>query len=261
MPNRFISFILISLFSSLAVRAQTEAADSLWLHPDSSLTVNAPRSVHIPVGSRSALLSPPPFSPLSSAASVPVLSLSDPSFTPAMALPVAWSGGYMAATGTVSVFPGLMLMNSGDLSLHQQIGSFMISAGASANKYGYFMGVHTQYGIHGDITYRLSPFVSISAFASHYFGAPPLVSGGLPMPPAMLGYYAVPTIGAVVNYQAADRFGVELGVQTVQHVGSVRYEPEPVITPYFTTGRGKNRVQIGLPVGQILYGIIRRRHR
>lgn len=261
MTPRIISLLLLSLLSSVAVRAQTEAADSLALHPDSSLTVIADSPDPIRPVPHSLRLLPLPLSLTSSAAPVPAFSLPGPSFSPDMAVPVAWSGGYIAATGAVSAFPGLMLMNTGDITLHQQLGDFTVSAGTSAIKYGYFMGVHTQYGIHGDITYRLSPSVSLSAFASYYFGAPPLVSGGLPMPPAMLGYYAVPTIGAVVNYQPADRFGVELGVQAVQHVGSSRYEPEPVITPYFTTGRGRNRVRIGLPVGQILYGIMRRRHR
>ena len=261
MTHRIISLLLLWLLSSVAVRAQTEITDSLEVHPDSAMRVDMNTGVHLPPLPRyplQAFLTP---ELIQSATPIPLLSLPDLSFYPGMAVPVAWAGGYIAASGGITRFPGLMLINSGDLTLHQQMGRFMLSAGASATKYGFYMGVHTQYGIHGDITYRFSPVVSLSAFASCYFGAPPLVSGGLPMPPAMLGYYAVPTIGAVVNYQPADRFGVELGVQAVQHIGSSRYEPEPVVTPYFTTGRGKNRVRIGLPVGQILYGIMRRRHR
>ena len=33
------------------------------------------------------------------------------------------------------------------------------------------------------------------------------------------------------------------------------YEMEPILTPYINVGHGKKKIGIGLPVGQIIYGI------
>lgn len=65
--------------------------------------------------------------------------------------------------------------------------------------------------------------------------------------------------GGYVDYEANENFGVEVGGQTVKQIVSNKYEIEPIVTPYIKAGSGKKKVKIGLPVGQILNSIIRKR--
>lgn len=180
------------------------------------------------------------------------------SFVPGQATIFSWSTGEVIAEGGRTVYPGLMQIDSGSIGVYQRVGNFTLYAGGIVNKYGYFRGLHTQYGLNGSITYSFSPKVSFTAFGTYYFGKPPIMGGNLPMPPAMVGYYGVSKFGGYINYDAGERAGVLVGGQIVQQVGTHQYEPEPIVTPYFKVGRGKKKIAIGLPVGQILHGILRR---
>lgn len=180
------------------------------------------------------------------------------SFVPGQATIFSWSTGEVIAEGGRTVYPGLMQIDSGSIGVYQRVGNFTLYAGGIVNKYGYFKGLHTQYGLNGSITYSFSPKVSLTAFGTYYFGKPPIMGGNLPMPPAMVGYYGMSKFGGYINYDAGERAGVLVGGQIVQQVGTHQYEPEPIVTPYFKVGRGKKKIAIGLPVGQILHGILRR---
>ena len=85
------------------------------------------------------------------------------------------------------------------------------------------------------------------------------MANGAPMPPAMIGFYNVSRFGGYVDYGVSENFGVEVGAQAVQTIGTSKYKPEPIVTPYIKAGNGKVKVKVGLPVGQILYHAIRKR--
>ncbi|MCM1356687.1 MAG: hypothetical protein NC212_09825 [Staphylococcus sp.] len=178
-------------------------------------------------------------------------------FIPGEVSPFRWKNGEVAATGIASNLPGMMGIESGAIWLRQSAGRFLFQAGGLVNKYGYYGGLNTQYGISGRLTYQISPGLSLSAFGSYYFGGAPRMGNGVPLAPAMLGYYSRSSFGASIDYQFSKHFGVEAGVQAVQHIGTRRYSPEPIVTPYIQTG-GKHKVRIGLPVGQILYHVLKR---
>ena len=185
------------------------------------------------------------------------LKIPDLSFIPGQVSVTSWKNGEITARGGSAEYPGLMQINNASFGIYQRAGNFLFYAGGLVNKYGYFRGLHTQYGFDGSITYQFSPKVSFTAFGTYYFGKPPVMGGGLPMSPAMAGYYGVSKIGGYVDYDAGERFGVMVGGQTVQQIGSRRYEAEPIVTPYLKFGSGKKKIAVGLPVGQILYGILR----
>ena len=71
----------------------------------------------------------------------------------------------------------------------------------------------------------------------------------------MIGYYGRSTFGGYFDFQINERWGVQTGAQTVQQVGTNRYKAEPIVTPYY---RINKKVAIGLPVGQILYHILKK---
>lgn len=164
-----------------------------------------------------------------------------------------WHNGGVVVDGESMTMPGLMRIDTGSIGIYQRFGNFSVYGGGGANKYGYFQGVHTQYGINGSVTYRFSPGIHFTAFGSCYFGTPPVLGGGLPMPPSMMGYYAVSRFGGSLHYQFNENFGLDVGGQMVQKVGTSNYRFEPIVTPYVKVGK----IGIGLPVGQIVNGLLR----
>lgn len=153
------------------------------------------------------------------------------------------------ATGDIRDRPGLMQMHSGTIGINQNMGNFSLYMGAVANKYGYFNGLNTQYGVSGNLKYQISPKLSFTGFGTYYFGHP----NGFPLLPAMIGYYGVSNFGGYMSYQFNETFGVDVGARTVQQFGTNRYRIEPIVTPTIKVGK----VKFGIPVGQILYDVIR----
>ncbi|MDE5997067.1 MAG: hypothetical protein K2G77_02530 [Muribaculaceae bacterium] len=168
---------------------------------------------------------------------------------PGMAVIPLWNNARFTATGDIQVMPGLMQIHSGSIGIYQNIGNFSLYLGAVANKYGYFNGLHTQYGVSGNIHYQFSPKLSFTGFGTYYFGKPQ----GYPLLPSMIGYYRNSNFGGYLSYQFNETFGVDVGAQTVQQFGTNLFRVEPIVTPTVKVGK----VKIGLPVGQILHGIIR----
>lgn len=181
------------------------------------------------------------------------LNIPDFSYTPGHASLYSWRGGNIEADGGTVSHPGLMKIDSGTLGITHHTGRFMFNLGASATKYGYFLGVNTQYGVNASMSYLITPRLSFTTFGSYYFGRPPVMRGGLPLPPSMMGYYNTSTFGGYFDYDINDRFGVQVGAQGVQQIGTKRYHVEPIVTPYIKVGK----VSVGLPVGQIVNGIVR----
>lgn len=168
---------------------------------------------------------------------------------PGMAIIPLWKNAQFIATGDIQIMPGLMEIHSGTIGVNQNIGNLSIYMGGIANKYGYFNGLHTQYGVFGNLQYQFSPKLSFTAFGTYYFGRPK----GFPLLPSMIGYYGVSNFGGYMSYQLNETFGVDVGAQAVQQFGTNRYRVEPIVTPTVKLGK----VKLGLPVGQILHGIIR----
>lgn len=183
-------------------------------------------------------------------------------YTPIMAgeaTPVTWKNGGVMVSGGRESLPGLMGIERGEAGIYQQAGRFSFYAGGIVNKYGSFQGLQTQWGMRGNLSYMISSDLTISAFGEYYSNGAPRTGPGLPFPPSIVGYYGYTKFGAKLDYSINDRWGVETGMQMVQPTGMRSIEAEPIVTPYYKLGSGKHKVKIGLPVGQILYHMIRRR--
>lgn len=160
----------------------------------------------------------------------------------------------------VAVYPGMMNKATGTLGASIRNGNVRFYAGGIINKYSFYGGLIRQLGVQGSLTYQISAPLSFTAFASYYgSNAMPVMPDGSPMPPSMLGYYDVSRFGGYVNYKVTEHFGIMMGGQAVERHGPRNYyEVEPIATPYVNIGRGKKKVGIGLPVGQIIYGLFGR---
>lgn len=183
------------------------------------------------------------------------LHIPDLYFTPGQARLLNWNSGEIITSGGIRSLPGLMQIDNGALDIYQSAGNFTFHIGGMVNKYGYFKGLHTQYGLNGSITYQFTPSLSATIFGDYYFGPPPRMANGMPMPPSMIGYYGHTKYGGYLDYQINEHWGVQTGVQTVQQAGTNRYKAEPIVTPYYKLNK---KVAIGLPVGQILYNILKK---
>ncbi len=178
-------------------------------------------------------------------------------YIPGQASLFNWNNGEIIASGGSVYYPGLLKIDSGSLGLYQSFGNTTLYLGATVNKYGWFKGVNTQYGVNGRLCYQFSPRVSATLFGTYYFGGAPLMANGMPMPLSMAGYYGYNKFGGYVDCVINEHFGVQVGGQVVQHTYSNRYEAEPIATPYVKIGR-KKKIGIGLPVGQILNHYLKR---
>ncbi|WP_300301829.1 hypothetical protein [uncultured Muribaculum sp.] len=157
-------------------------------------------------------------------------------------------------------YPGLVMKNSGSLGVSIGNDKLNLYVGGIVNKHGFYGGLLRQLGLNGRFTYQFSSPWSFTAFA-YYYGrnTMPMMPDGSPMPPSMLGYYDVSRFGGYINYSPSKRFGIQVGGQVVERIsGQNHYEVEPIATPYINVGRGKKKIGIGLPVGQILHGLLGR---
>lgn len=157
-------------------------------------------------------------------------------------------------------YPGLMMKNTGSLGISIGNDKLNLYVGGIVNKYGFYGGLLNQLGVTGRFTYQFSSPWTFTAFAYYYGRNPmPVMPDGSPMPPSMLGYYDVSRFGGYINYSPSEHFGIQVGGQVVERMGDRNhYEVEPIATPYIKVGRGKKKIGIGLPVGQILNGIFGR---
>ena len=156
-----------------------------------------------------------------------------------------WSGGHLSINGTTNRMLGLMVFQTGSLSLHQDFGRFQLSASATANKYWMPMQstLYTQYGFGGTIGYDLSDAVSLHAFG-YYYAHNPLVG------PAFSPYVSTTSYGGYADIRFSDRFGSNIGVRRYINPMSGQWTTSPIVTPYFRVGK-RNKVVIGLPLGEL----------
>lgn len=195
---------------------------------------------------------------------LPSMSISGPFATivsymmvPGYSAPYSWNGGGLFGSAYSSNFLGLMRYDSANLGVFQTLDDFTVYAGGIANRYGnYWGGVHTQFGVEGSMAYQITPWLAANAFGTYYFGSPQKMSNGMPMTPAMAGFYGRSNFGATMDFQINEHWGVEAGARMVRQMDTNRFEAEPIATPYYKIN---NKVKIGLPVGQILYHLIRKR--
>ncbi len=254
---------LLLLIFPLATFAQVEIKDSLSLGVDGGLPIPHITDKNDSIANMSRQFYPSTnyypaveMLPGSYPADPLDLHIPDLHFTPGQATLLHWKNGGIIASGGTQSFPGLMQIDNGAFGFYQSAGNFTFYAGGVANKYGYFNGLATQYGLNGSISYHIAPGWTATLFGDFYFGQPPLMANGMSMPPSMAGYYGRSKAGGYLDYQINERWGVCAGVQSVQQIGSNRYEAEPIVTPYYKISK---KVSIGLPVGQILYHVLKRK--
>lgn len=261
---RHLLYIIISL-TSVFVHAQTEVEiygsgtkghDSIPVNPDKSYEA---KPSYFSSGSPAFEYVFPNISSIfSTHRNSSDLKLPFWTFTPGQSIVLEWKTGSIVASGFSSIYPGVMKIDSGNIGILQQIGNLSFYIGGAANKYGYFRGLHTQYGINGSLSYKFNPHFSLTAFATYYWGKLPIMTSGLLFSPSMIGFYGASRFGGFIDYDTSEHFGLKVGGQKIEHVGIRHYEFEPIATPYLKLGNNKKKFIIEMPVGQMLYNELKK---
>ncbi|MDO4319223.1 MAG: hypothetical protein Q4C34_01490 [Bacteroidales bacterium] len=257
--------VIASIFCAavdMAAIAQTETSDSLLCHPSEVLFYDVERGSS---GIAAAAFYPAvryDASPFGVSDYTTLLRPRMFTYAPPAYPGVIFGTDNLTVAGAVvsNGLPGMMNKRTGTMGVSILNGKMNFYVGSIVNKYGFYGGLIRQIGINSRFTYRLSTPCSFTVFAYYYgHNRMPVMPDGHPMPPSMLGYYDVSRFGGYVDYRASDHFGIQVGGRVVERTGvRNRYEVEPIATPYIVVGRGKTRVGIGLPVGQIIYGLFGR---
>ncbi len=240
------------LFVCYSVFAQTESRDSLSVaFPDSVESFMVPRTGIETRPSVSGLESEWITAPSLSFATRMALAKEmplhfSPQFTDKAYL-ASWTDGGIVASGDMIQYPGLMGIESGSVTLLQRFGNLSLSLSATADKYGYFRGLQTAYGINLNLSYKLAPNLSLTLFGNYYSSVSPLI-------PAMAGYMHSSKFGGYLSYDFAPHWGVSVGAQTERSLYNGRWETRPIVMPYYKIS---DDVKIGADFGGIIYEVLR----
>jgi hypothetical protein len=176
--------------------------------------------------------------------------------TPGESNVIKWHNGAAVASGSIQEMPGSMAIESGAITMYQHIGNLTLGIGGDVSKYGYFRGLDTQYGVDAMMNYRFNESTSATLFGDYYFGDTPNLNPhlGAAMTPAQVGYYNATHFGGFISHDFSRRWGIDLGAQTYQPLGSSRWEVAPIAAPYLRLNNGQ---KIGIDLGGILYELLK----
>lgn len=160
---------------------------------------------------------------------------------------VMWNGGAAGAYGSVGHYPGLMGIETGGIFLRQNVGKVSFETHAFAEKYGYFNGLTTNYGVGGNIEWRIDDKLSLHAFGTY-------MRNNVMLPtPALQGFAGTSYYGGFLRWDTSSHWGIDVGAQNVYNTSLRSWEVKPIVRPYYKFSNGKT---IGIDVGSILYGIL-----
>lgn len=182
---------------------------------------------------------------------VPTMDMSIPAYeTPGMF--GLWRGADLSITGSQAAMPGLMGINSGVVTFHQDYGRLHITATGMANKYwmpsmtaGMPM-LQTQYGFGGMVSYDVSKSLTLHAFGT-YYATNPLVS------PALSPYVNTTQYGGYADIRLHRNFGVDAGVRRYLNPMTGQWMTDPIVRPYVKFNNGQ---KFGIEVGYLLKDLI-----
>lgn len=160
-----------------------------------------------------------------------------------------WDGGALTGNISSTSMYGMMGVESGSVSVIQNVGKFTLAATGSGVKYGMFGGMTNSYGIGGSITYRPWDRLSFTLFGS-YWTDPGIRN------PGMTGFAQVTSFGGYADYAFHPRWGVKVGARAYRSLLDSRTEVMPTVMPYYRLGNGR---EIGIDVGAIVYEALKSR--
>jgi hypothetical protein len=162
---------------------------------------------------------------------------------PGQASLARWDHGALIANGQTLLMPGLMSVEEGTLSLRQQWGDFLLLAYGAATHYTSDLGLTTQWGFGGALSYQMTDHIRWTVFGAYH------TATGI-LQPAMAGYIQTPVYGGYIDYRFNTRgAGVKVGAQSYYDPMRRQWEAQPILMPYYRS--------VSIDLGGILYQAIK----
>lgn len=197
--------------------------------------------------SSSELLAMPktPLTPMPFATEPPLAYKYDASHSGAMSTKISKDLKF-TAVGTYRSYIGLMDVQSVSGNMQYSFGAINMQGALIANRYHYYRGIISQYGISGQIVYSFKPNLSATIFGTYYNTNPFISMAAFPFVPTT-SYGGYMTVGNNNNFYM--NLGVERRYNTFEH----KMETVPIISPAFKIS---NKVTIELPLGDLVKHVV-----
>lgn len=196
--------------------------------------------------SSSELLAMPitPLTPMPFATEPPLAYKYDASHSGAMSTKISKDLKF-TAVGTYRSYIGLMDVQSVSGNMQYSFGAINMQGALIANRYHFYRGIISQYGISGQIVYSFNPNLSATIFGTYYNTNPFISMAAFPFVPTT-SYGGYMTVGNNSFYM---NLGVERRYNTFEH----KMETVPIISPAFKIS---NKVTIELPLGDLIKHVV-----
>lgn len=149
------------------------------------------------------------------------------------------------AVGTYRSYIGLMDVQSVSGNMQYNLGAINMQGALIANRYHYYRGIISQYGISGQIVYSFNPNLSATIFGTYYNTNPFISMAAFPFVPTT-SYGGYMTVGN-------NSFYMNLGVERRYNTFERKMETVPIISPAFKIS---NKVIIELPLGDLVKHVV-----
>lgn len=117
---------------------------------------------------------------------------------------------------------------------------FAMTAGVNINRY-FALGINTQYGVHGSVSYSFSPHFSMTVFGEYYNSVPWFYMACFP-------YVATKRFGGYLTYRN-NKIGTYIGVERYYDPFARQWILRPIFTPFVKVS---NKFFLELPLGGLL---------
>ena len=196
--------------------------------------------------SSSELLAMPitPLTPMPFATEPPLANKYDASLSGATSMKISKDLKF-TAVGTYRSYIGLMDVQSVSGNMQYSFGAINMQGGLIANRYHYYRGIISQYGLSGQIVYSFNPNLSATIFGTYYNTNPFISMATFPFVPTT-SYGGYMTVGNNSFYM---NLGVERRYNTFEH----KMETVPISSPAFKIS---NKVTIELPLGDLIKHVV-----
>ena len=196
--------------------------------------------------SSSELLAMPitPLTPMPFATEPPLANKYDASHSGATSMKISKDLRF-TAVGTYRSYIGLMDVQSVSGNMQYSLGAFNMQGGLIVNRYHYYRGIISQYGISGQIVYSFNPNLSATIFGTYYNTNPFISMAAFPFVPTT-SYGGYMTVGN-------NSFYMNLGVERRYNTFERKMETVPIISPAFKIS---NKVIIELPLGDLIKHVV-----
>ena len=161
-----------------------------------------------------------------------------------------WNGIHFVAGSAYHEHPFLLTSRSAAFGLGYSYGPLSVAGGVMATNYtGMPLVNFNQFGIYGNVTYRISDFASATIFGQFYNAVPLISMSAYP-------YIDTSRFGGYMSFDG-DNVGIDLGVQRYFDPIRRTWETAPIITPKVKLW---DSVTVELPMGGLVKNAVDRAH-